>query len=147
MSKDGMNYAPEMKPAEVVERGEFVFAASHFDHGHIYGQTLGLHNAGGVCKYIYEPDTTRHAPLASLISQGTRIVDRFEEILEDPEIQLVTSAAIPDLRCDIGVKILEAGKHYFTDKAPVTSFEQLGAYMGTKITLRTANQKERSKKQ
>ena len=78
MSKDGMNYAPEMKPAEVVERGEFVFAASHFDHGHIYGQTLGLHNAGGVCKYIYEPDTAKHGPLASLISDGTRIVDRFE---------------------------------------------------------------------
>ena len=39
---DGMNYAPEGKPAPVVEPGEFVFAAAALDHGHIYGQCKGL---------------------------------------------------------------------------------------------------------
>jgi hypothetical protein len=33
---DGMNYAPEGKPAPVVERGAFLFAAVALDHGHIY---------------------------------------------------------------------------------------------------------------
>ena len=30
---DGMNYAPEGRPAPVVEKGEFVFAAAALDHG------------------------------------------------------------------------------------------------------------------
>ena len=35
---DGMNYAPQGKPSPVVKPGEFIFAASHLEHGHIYGQ-------------------------------------------------------------------------------------------------------------
>ncbi len=43
---DGMNYAPKGKPAPVVKPGEFVFAAVALDHGHIYGMTNGLIEAG-----------------------------------------------------------------------------------------------------
>ncbi len=125
MSRDGMNYMPEMKPAKVVEPGEFVFAASHFDHGHIYGQTRGLCNAGGVCKYIYEPRDDKVERVKDLLEQGTRRVTTFEEILEDPEVHLVTSAAIPNERCGVGVRVLEAGKDYYTDKSPFTTLDQL----------------------
>ena len=100
MSRDGMNYAPEMKtPRPVVAPGEFVFAASHFDHGHIYGQISGLTQAGGVLKYVYDPDETR---LASVLQQnpGARRVTDFREILDDPALHLVTSAAIP---CDLSL--------------------------------------------
>jgi predicted dehydrogenase len=127
MSNDGMNYLPEMRVKKVVKPGEFVFAASHFDHGHIYGQVLGLANAGGTCKYIYEPRAEKLGPLRELIQNGTRVVSRFEEILEDPEIHLVTSAAIPDERCGIGLRVMDAGKDYFTDKSPFTTLEQLAA--------------------
>jgi predicted dehydrogenase len=125
MSKDGMNYLPEILPAPVVKPGEFVFAATHFDHGHIYGQVRGLLSAGGVCKWIYEPERKRIEPLRDLIDSGTRIAERFEDILEDPEVHLVTSAAIPDLRAGIGIRVMEAGKDYFTDKSPFTTLEQL----------------------
>lgn len=127
MSKDGMNYLPEMRARTVVEPGEFVFAASHFDHGHIHGQVLGLANAGGTCKYIYEPRAEKLEPLKKLIESGTKIVSRFEEILEDPEVQLITSAAIPDERCGIGLRVMDAGKDYFTDKSPFTTLDQLAA--------------------
>ncbi len=127
MSKDGMNYLPEMKPAPVVKPGEFIFAASHFDHGHIYGQVQGLANAGGICRYLYEPDEKRIEPLRELVDAGTRIVSSFDEILADPEVQLVTSAAIPDLRAGIGHRVLDAGMDYFTDKAPFTTLDQLAA--------------------
>ena len=43
---DGMNYAPVGKPAPVVKPGEFTFAAIGLDHGHIYGMTNGLKEAG-----------------------------------------------------------------------------------------------------
>lgn len=124
-TRDGMNYAPDFRPAKVVEKGEFIFAASHFDHGHIYGQTKGLANAGGVCKYIYEPNESKIAPLKQLVEEGTKVVSSFEEILEDDEVQLVTSAAIPNQRAAVGMKVLDAGKDYFTDKSPFTTLEQL----------------------
>jgi predicted dehydrogenase len=47
------------------------------------------------------------------------------EILGDPEIQLVAAAAIPNLRGPLGVRVMEAGKDYFTDKTPFTQLSQL----------------------
>ena len=52
---DGMSYAPQGKPSPVVKPGEFVFAAVHLDHGHIYGQCNGLIEAGAQLKWVYDP--------------------------------------------------------------------------------------------
>lgn len=125
MSKDGMNYAPDMSGVKpVVAPGEFVFAASHFNHGHIYGQIAGLASAGGTLKYIYEPDAGKIKQVLEKYPEVTVVRD-FREILDDPEIQLVTAAAIPDQRCRIGLEVMDSGKDYFTDKAPFTTMEQL----------------------
>lgn len=125
MSRDGMNYAPEMKNSRpVVAPGEFIFAASHFDHGHIYGQIGGLTHAGGMLKYVYDPDESR---LTSVLRQnpGARRVADFREILDDPALHLVASAAIPSERCALGLQVLNSGKDYFTDKSPFTTLDQL----------------------
>jgi len=53
------------------------------------------------------------------------VVDSFDEILNDPEVHLVTSAAIPNERAGIGLRVLDSGKDYFTDKSPFTTLEQL----------------------
>ena len=37
----------------------------------------------------------------------------------------MAAAAIPDRRCDLGIRVMEAGKDYFTDKAPLTTLAQL----------------------
>jgi predicted dehydrogenase len=58
---------------------------------------------------------------------GARVVADFREILDDESIALVTSAAIPDLRCGIGLEVLDAGKDYLTDKSPFTTLEQLAS--------------------
>jgi predicted dehydrogenase len=124
-ARDGQNYAPAIGAAKpVVEAGDFVFAGSHFDHGHIYGQIGGLRQAGGVLKYIYEPDTSRHQNLLA-DNPGCRAVADFDEILADPEVRMVTSAAIPNQRCELGLRVMAAGKDYLTDKAPFTTLEQL----------------------
>jgi predicted dehydrogenase len=120
-----MNYAPDMsRMNKVVAPGEFVFAASHFDHGHIYGQIGGLASAGGTLRYIYDPDESRLGPVLKEHPE-VKIVRDFREILDDPDVVLVTSAAIPDLRCGIGLDVMKAGKDYFTDKAPFTTLDQL----------------------
>lgn len=125
MSKDGMNYAPEMKKVQkVVESGEFNFAAAYFDHGHIYGQINGLASYGGTLKYVYDPNPERYE---SVLKEhpGAKAVSDFREILDDPTVQLVTAAAIPNKRCEIGLQVMDSGKDYFTDKSPFTTLEQL----------------------
>lgn len=122
--KDGANYAPQGHAEKVVEPGQFCFAAAYLDHGHINGQCNGLIAAGAELKYVYEPDADKRNAFIERYPQ-VKAVNRFEEILAAPEIQLVAAAAIPNQRADIGIQVLEAGKDYFTDKAPFTSLEQL----------------------
>jgi predicted dehydrogenase len=123
-NKDGMNYAPQGKPNPVVGKGEFLFAAVALDHGHIYGMTNGLIEAGAELVAVYDPDPAKVAAFISKYPQA-RAAASEAEILNDASIQLVASAAIPSDRCALGLRVLDSGKDYFTDKAPLTSLEQL----------------------
>jgi len=123
---DGMNYAPKGKPAPVVKPGEFVFAATALDHGHIFGQCNGLLEAGGELRYVYDPDPQKIANFLKNYPQA-KPVERLETILDDPAVRLVAAAAVPSERGPLGVRVMEAGKDYFTDKCPFTTLEQLEA--------------------
>lgn len=124
MSIDGMTHAPKGKPSPVCKEGEFVVAASHLDHGHIYGQCNGLSEAGATIKWVYDEDPARVAAFSKTYP-GVRVARAFEEILEDPEVRLVASAAVPSERGPIGCRVMSSGKDYFTDKTPFTTLEQL----------------------
>lgn len=117
-------YVPGPKPGPVVQPGEFVFAAAHFDHGHITGQTSALLAAGGTLKWIFEPDAKKRDAFHARFKQA-KVARSLDEILADPEVKLVTAAAVTSERGPIGCRVMEAGKDYFTDKAPFTTLEQL----------------------
>jgi predicted dehydrogenase len=117
-------YAPGPKPVPVVKPGEFVFAAAHFDHNHIAGQCSALAAAGGTLRWIFEPDARKHAPFLQRYP-GVKVARALDEILADPEVRLVTAAAVTSERAALGVRVMRAGKDYFTDKAPCTTLEQL----------------------
>lgn len=121
---DGMNYAPKGKPNPVVKSGEFVFAAAHLDHGHIHGQCNGLAEAGGTLRWIFNPDAKKVEALRKDHPQA-KVARSLDEILDDAEVRMVASAAIPCDRGPLGCKVMEAGKDYFSDKAPFTSLAQL----------------------
>ena len=122
---DGMNYAPAAaKPAPVVAPGEFIFAATHCDHGHLFGQCNGLIEAGGTLRWVWDPQPKRVEQLLDRYPQAKPAPD-FETVLDDPEVRLVASAAIPNERCAIGLSVLNADKDYFTDKSPFTTLDQL----------------------
>lgn len=123
-SSDGMNYAPQGKPAPVVQPGEFVFAAAHLDHGHIFGQCNGLLEAGAQLKWVYDPDPKKVEGFVGKFPQA-KPATSLEQILEDPEVKLVAAAAIPNERGPIGCRVLRAGKDYFSDKTPFTTLDQL----------------------
>ena len=82
-TRDGMNYAPTAGNAEkVVKPGEFVFATAFLDHGHIQGQMNGLLEAGGECRYVYDPQPERARAFAEK-NPGVKVAASFEEVLED----------------------------------------------------------------
>lgn len=121
---DGMNYAPVGKPQPVVQAGEFVFAAAALDHGHIYGMCNGLIEAGATLKWVYDPDPAKVDTFVQQYPQ-VKVADSLDVILADDDVRLVAGAAIPSERCALGLKAMTAGKDYFTDKAPLTTLEQL----------------------
>jgi predicted dehydrogenase len=121
-----MNYAPAPIPAPVVKPGEFVFAAIGLDHGHIYGQCEGLIGAGASLKWVFDPDEKKMDDFCKAFPAVKRA--RAEaEIFDDREVKLVAGAAVTSERCALGLRVMDAGKDYFTDKAPLTTLEQLAS--------------------
>src|SRR5690606_10138065 len=105
-------------------RNRIRFAAIGMNHGHIYGQVEAVRRGGGelVAYYAAEPELAaqfgrRHPDVPLARSE--------EEILEDPTIQLVVAAPIPNVRAPLGVRVMRAGKDYMSDKPGITSLEQL----------------------
>ena len=115
---DGMNYAPTGKSEPVVGPGEFAFAAVALDHGHIYGMSNGLIEAGADLKWVYDPDPEKVEKFVTAYP-GVKVARSKDEVLQDPDTKLVASAAIPNLRCPLGCEVMDHGKDYFTDKAPM----------------------------
>ena len=122
----GGSYAPDPIPAPVVEPGAFTFAAVGLDHGHIYGMSNGLLGAGATLKWVYDPDPAKVAAFAEKFPQ-VKVASSEDEVLDDAEVGLVAGAAVTAERCALGLRVMDAGKDYFTDKAPLTTLEQLAA--------------------
>jgi len=123
---DGMTYAPRGKPNPVCKGGDFPFAAMNLDHGHIYGQCRGLIEAGAELRMVYDADPVKVRDFCRVFPQAQAAASQ-DKILENAEIRLVTAAAVPCERGPLGLRVMDAGKDYFTDKCPFTSLDQLEA--------------------
>lgn len=115
---------PTRLPIPVVNPGEFPFAAIGLDHGHINMMCAGLTAAGATLKWIYDRDPVRARQLAAQ-HPGARIAADAETLIDDPDIRLVATAAIPDERAALGRLAMTAGKDFFSAKPPFTSLAQL----------------------
>ena len=124
VKSEGFSYAPTGKPGPVVKKGEFLFAAMHLNHAHIHDMCMRLIEAGAVLRFVYDPDPQKLKAFVESFPEVT-VADSEEQILEDREIRLIAAAHIPDQRASLGVRVMEHGKDYFTDKAPFTGLDQL----------------------
>ncbi len=119
-ARDGMNWAPTAaKPEPVVEKGEFVFASAFFNHGHIFGQTNGLLEAGGVCKWAWDPDSGRLDDFCAKYPDARR-AESFEQILANRGASGHRRRHPSGTPARTGCKTLRAGKDYYTDKSFTT---------------------------
>jgi predicted dehydrogenase len=109
-----------------VKPGEFSIAAMALDHGHINSLCEALVNAGASLKWVYDPVPDRVELFRKKFPEADA-ADCPERILDDPGVKMIAAAAIPNLRAALGIRVMEAGKDYFTDKAPFTEISQLEA--------------------
>ena len=123
---DGMSYAPTGASNAVCAKGEFRFAAIGLDHGHIYGMCNGLREAGAELVAVYDPDPKKVLAFIQAYP-GVRSARSEQELLDDPTLRLIASAAIPCDRGPLGARVMDHGKDFFSDKPPFTSLEQLAA--------------------
>ena len=100
------------------------FAAIGINHSHIYGQVECLKRAGAqfVAFHAVEDDLAK--AFAEKFPEARRVADA-SEILEDPAIAVITTAAIPGDRAAISIAAMRAGKDVLSDKPGMTTFAQL----------------------
>ncbi len=106
------------KPKESIR-----FSVIGLNHGHIYGMAQTLIAGGGemVAVYAKEPDLlsnfTKRFP-------DVKVAKSEAEIIEDNSIQLVASASIPIERAPLGIRVMQSGKDFMSDKPGILTFEQ-----------------------
>jgi predicted dehydrogenase len=102
----------------------FAFAAIGLNHGHIYGQTQVMLDAGCRLKSFYAPEDDLSSAYTKAFPQAARVADE-RAILDDPEIKLVIGAGILAERAPMAVRAMRHGKDVMLDKPGATTLEQL----------------------
>lgn len=100
------------------------FGVVGLDHAHINGMTAAVQRGGGKLVSVYGSDPKQVAEFVGRFGD-VKVARSEDEIIEDPSLQLVVAAPIPDLRAPLGVKVMRAGKDYLSDKPGIISLEQL----------------------
>lgn len=115
---DGRDYiaTSAIKTPRVVQEGAFRIAVAGLAHGHVYSLVGGLLEAGATLDCVYDEDTGKVKAFIERFGGRARAVSSLEEILSDERIALVVNCVRPDIRADVSVRLLEAGKNVFSDK-------------------------------
>lgn len=101
------------------------FAVIGIDHNHILGITDAVRRGGG--ELVAVARSANAAAMADFQRRypNVKVANSEDEILNDKSIQLVCSAAIPNLRAPLGVRVMRHGKDFLSDKPAMTTLEQV----------------------
>ncbi len=100
------------------------FSVIGLNHGHINSMTSAVIRGGGELAFVYAREPELVAQFTKQFPSA-RVARSEAEVLEDNSTQAVLSAAIPDERAPIGVRVMRAGKDYVADKPGITTLSQL----------------------
>ncbi|MGB7181110.1 MAG: Gfo/Idh/MocA family oxidoreductase [Burkholderiaceae bacterium] len=107
------------------------FAAIGLDHRHIYEQVGRLLELGCECRGYWTQGDPQ--PLEGFVKRfpDLKRVDDKQALLDDPDIQLIVTAAIPNDRAAIAVAAMRAGKDVMSDKPGCTTRDDFDAIKAT----------------
>jgi len=115
----------EIASAEIVEPTDKAkFAVIGLDHNHIFSITATMQRGGGELVSVYSKNAKGLADFHKRFGD-VKVAASEDEILNDPSIQLVAGAGIPDQRAQLGIRVMKHGKDYLTDKPGIVSLEEL----------------------
>ena len=100
------------------------FSVIGINHNHIYGMTDAIIRGGGQLVSLYAKEANLAADFTKKYPQ-VKLAASENEILEDKSIQLILSSIIPEQRAGVGIRAMQHGKDYMSDKPGITSLEQL----------------------
>ncbi|MBY0477884.1 MAG: Gfo/Idh/MocA family oxidoreductase [Chitinophagaceae bacterium] len=114
----------EKKNDVVIAAGKIKFAVISINHPHIYGMTDAIKRGGGELVAVYAKEADLLAAFSKAYPEA-KLAKNENEILEDTSIQLVLSSGIPDERAPLGIRVMQHGKDYLTDKPGIITLQQL----------------------
>jgi len=100
------------------------FSVIGINHNHIYSQVDAVIRGGGQFVSFYAKEDDLATAFSKKYPQVKKVNDE-KQILEDKSIQLVLSSIIPNERAPLGIRVMQHGKDYMSDKPGITSLEQL----------------------
>ena len=115
---------PAPGSAEEAPRYHIKFAVCGMSHDHIYGMIGAIQRGGGELVAAWGGEQDKLAGFTKRFP-GVTIVETQDEILEDPSVQLVLSSQIANERAPLGIRVMNHGKDYLSDKPGITTLEQL----------------------
>jgi predicted dehydrogenase len=100
------------------------FAVCGMSHDHIYGMIGAVTRGGGELVAAWGDEDDKLAAFAKRFPD-VKMVKTQDEIIHDPSILLVLSSEKANERAGIGIRAMEAGKDFLSDKPGITTLEQL----------------------
>src|SRR5215471_17837836 len=111
--------APQEKP-----RHHIRFAVCGISHDHIHGMIGAVTRGGGELVAWWGQEADKRAQFLHRYPNA-RAAGSQDEILHDPTVQLVLSSQVASQRAGIGVRAMQAGKDFLSDKPGITTLEDL----------------------
>lgn len=94
------------------------------DHGHVDEQVDLLYQAEAFCASFYTREECQAAEFFYRYPGVPRVEHPFQ-LVEDPSLQFIVSALVPDQRSTLGCEVMRAGRDFFVDKPACVTVGQL----------------------
>jgi predicted dehydrogenase len=106
------------------------FGVCGMSHDHIYGMIGAMQRGGGELVIAWADEADKIAAFKQRFP-NVKFAKTQDEVLTDPEIQLVLSSEKANERAGIGIRAMKNGKDFLSDKPGITTLADLAAVRKT----------------
>ena len=122
---DGATFSPVAKKKNVVcEKGDFPISAIGIDHGHIYGMTRNLLEAGASLEYVWDEDEARLEKFLNTFPD-VKIAESPQKIYDSANTKMILTSTVASDRYKVGLEAHRHGKHFLSDKTGFTGLDAI----------------------